>query len=518
MITDLNEADAVAFPGQSYDFCICGAGPAGITLALELGKSYRVLLLEGGSFDYTEESQEDYKGEIIGHDYFPLTATRLRYFGGSSNHWGGWCRPLDEYDFQTPPGGDLSGWPIDRSDLDPYLEGAKRLVGLEGKSFLPPAKRAWWESRIEEGGDWEKVAFAWSEPATRFGREYGDAIKQSENIDCYLNANVLGLTLADDGRSVREVTVADYNGRRFRAKASYVVIAFGGLENARFLLNCDQQNSKGIGNDYGLVGRYFCDHPHFIVGDYILEDRLQQWIAHDLPEDVQTEDLEKYRFFAATQSFLQKHDCLNFYVRFQPRNVIPAALKATFKERLRRSICSSDLVKATLDEFRARDLVCPQGFDGTVKVVSAQEPSPRSRVTLIDEKDRFGLRRMALDWELSDVEKHTFKTAALEFGALMARRRLGRLRIRDWVLSDKDGFPGIQDYEVAGNHHMCTTRMATTPREGVVDSDQRVFGMQNLYIGGSSVFSTTGYVNPTFTIIQMSLRLAAHLDGRVRQA
>ena len=60
---------------------------------------------------------------------------------------------------------------------------------------------------------------------------------------------------------------------------------------------------------------------------------------------------------------------------------------------------------------------------------------------------------------------------------------------------------------------MCATRMSADPREGVVDADCKVHGVSNLYIGGSSVFATAGYANPTYTIVQLALRLGDHLGG-----
>ena len=73
-----------------------------------------------------------------------------------------------------------------------------------------------------------------------------------------------------------------------------------------------------------------------------------------------------------------------------------------------------------------------------------------------------------------------------------------------------------RDWE-GSNHHMCTTRMAADPREGVVDADCRVHGTANLYLGGSSVFASPGFSTPTFTIVQLALRLGDHLDDRLAQ-
>jgi choline dehydrogenase-like flavoprotein len=116
----------------AFDVCIAGAGAAGITLALELEASgRRVCLLEAGGLEPPPlDSDHPYAGESVGQPY-DLLLTRLRYFGGTTNHWGGWCRPLDEIDFQKRPGVPLSGWPIKRSDLDLYYRRAARICEIE---------------------------------------------------------------------------------------------------------------------------------------------------------------------------------------------------------------------------------------------------------------------------------------------------------------------------------------------------------------------------------------------------
>ena len=60
---------------------------------------------------------------------------------------------------------------------------------------------------------------------------------------------------------------------------------------------------------------------------------------------------------------------------------------------------------------------------------------------------------------------------------------------------------------------MGTTRMGTEPATSVVDPDLRVHGQANLYAAGASVFPTSGCVNPTYTIVALSIRLARHLRG-----
>lgn len=62
-----------------------------------------------------------------------------------------------------------------------------------------------------------------------------------------------------------------------------------------------------------------------------------------------------------------------------------------------------------------------------------------------------------------------------------------------------------------GQHHSGTTRMANDNKKGVVNRNLKVFALSNVYVCGSSVFPTNGWVNPTFTIVALSLRLSHHL-------
>jgi choline dehydrogenase-like flavoprotein len=83
------------------------------------------------------------------------------------------------------------------------------------------------------------------------------------------------------------------------------------------------------------------------------------------------------------------------------------------------------------------------------------------------------------------------------------------------VLDPAASLPPLGKAETLGHHHMCTTRMSAHPRHGVVDADCRVHDVENLYLGGSSVFATGGHSNPTYTIVQLALRLGDYLNSRL---
>ena len=152
------------------DVCIVGAGAAGITLAREfIGKPFRVCLLESGGFDFEESTQDLYRGNNAGF-HVPLSVARLRYFGGSTNHWGSYCRPLDEIDFETRDWVPHSGWPFKKSELDPYYDRAQSICQLGPYRYDPQFWQTQAGAPLPLAGDRVVTSiFQMRDPAVRFG-------------------------------------------------------------------------------------------------------------------------------------------------------------------------------------------------------------------------------------------------------------------------------------------------------------------------------------------------------------
>lgn len=53
--------------------------------------------------------------------------------------------------------------------------------------------------------------------------------------------------------------------------------------------------------------------------------------------------------------------------------------------------------------------------------------------------------------------------------------------------------------------------MSTDPERGIVNANLRFHRVDNLYAAGCAPFPTSGFTNPTLTIVALSLRLADHL-------
>src|SRR5262245_35366055 len=277
MLLDAEQDQGGHFKDKVFDVCICGSGPAGITLALSLAaKGRTVAVMEAGGLEITAESQDLYRGENVGLPYLPLDACRLRYLGGSSNHWGGYTRPLDARDFGPLPQHPLNAWPITKADLDAYASRTAEILDL------PPAV-----AQRDIFGGKEDMLFpaAYRVSPVQFAARYQDQLTRSPLVSLCLNANLVDIELKPDLRTVSAMVFRSFAREQpFKVSARSYALCCGGLENPRVLLNANRQIAAGIGNERDQVGRYFCEHIEMVVGRAILASPLsdeEYYIATD---------------------------------------------------------------------------------------------------------------------------------------------------------------------------------------------------------------------------------------------
>jgi len=156
-----------------------------------------------------------------------------------------------------------------------------------------------------------------------------------------------------------------------------------------------------------------------------------------------------------------------------------------------------------------------RGGVGVYAVIRAEQaPNPESRLVLTEKKDALGMRQVALDWRLLDIDRESVSVLMDTLASEYERLGWGTVKPADWLTDTGVNWktdPLISNHPIGGYHHMGGTRMSTTSMTGVVDRDCRVHGCKNLYVASSSVFPTGGWANPTITIMALALRLGDHL-------
>jgi choline dehydrogenase-like flavoprotein len=475
--------DLAALAGTAPDVCIVGAGAAGLTLGTELARhGVDVLVLEGGGLDYSHRSQDLYDAAVVGDPYFdPLTA-RLRYFGGSTGHWAGWTMRLRSMHFRPHPHGLTPGWPIDESALEPYLAPAAERLNVP----VPPEDEA-----VPGCGSLRRTRLVYSTPVARFAETEPAVVERLAALRVALNANVVDLELAD-GR-VHGVVVADYDGNRVTVGARIVVLACGGIEVPRLLRYFNRRYGDALGNEHGLVGAYWMEHPEYDLGLFVQTD-------FDVPPP---DDQDRYSF-VASEELIRRRNILDFRGDF----------KVYEYEGVKAVIADLACLAPNLAERVARSVDSGLRCVGALRLACEQEPRAANRVALADERDRFGVPKAVLHWTRSEADRRTVVTAAQVLAEHAAACDFGRVRLEPWT--DDLDFTPPQHGILAGHHHLGGARMGRHPREGVVDPNGRVFNTSNLYVAGSATFPRGGFSNPTFSIVALALRLADHLRHGLR--
>ncbi len=247
--------------------CIVGGGLAGITLASTFfGTDTRVVLLESGRVGESAQADDLSTGKATAHPYHPLSEASPRQLGGAADAWGARCRPFDSIDFEQRDW-PWSGWPVTFEEMSPYYEKARMFLRMSDLGFtgegwadgLPPLYRHIQDSTSLKIGVWQES------PLAPISETYGDLLQNAENVSVYLGATGLEIMLGSDD-SVSELAVGTFEGTRFTVRADQFVLAGGAFGTTRLLLASNNQMKDGVGNDHGMVGRFFAEHPHIVAG------------------------------------------------------------------------------------------------------------------------------------------------------------------------------------------------------------------------------------------------------------
>lgn len=553
MIRDLSDAPRTEL--GSYDLCIVGTGPAGMTLANELAPSgLSLCVLESGKLRATPFGDALRRVESEGirvKDY-----SRERVFGGASTTWAGLSSPLDEIDLEPRPWIRESGWPIKRSELLTYYRAAAKYRFPELEAFGPGgfgALRAGGPRSLEWSSLDEKVFLAAGEPQN-FAREWRQVFDRA-NVDLYLDATVV--RLEQRGDAVTRAHVRSSGGGAARVEARVFVVATGGIENARLLLQSPGPGGVGIGNARRQVGKWLMNHPKNYFGTLVLDDAVDDWpyyfgCLHG--------GFAGYAGLRLSSDAQRTRRVLNSYVRFEPlfpwsgsRGVESLVtivkhskvLLTAFKARRRGKTVSLRDYSETGDDsdlqnerrgalgwtalgfhvlfdaprvaryayHRLFERVKPRVRAVRLRNFMEMEPRPENEVVLGNQRDAFGEPVPVVRHACSELDKRSLVELHRELAHEFAAASLGRL---ESPLTEEAAAPGAAwPIDQDASHHMGTTRMGTDPAVSVVDQHLRVHDCSNLYMAGASVFPTSGCANPTFTIVALSIRLAAHLRERV---
>lgn len=489
------------------DICIIGTGMGAISAAnVLIPTGHDVTFIETGPIRASQRDRPSVRVESVGRP-FGIPITRGLEVGGGTGFWHGVCAPLDKEDFLERPWIPHSGWPIDQDVLAPWYSVAFRFLCGSGDGF---------DETTCAGGDTMRATDllqvkTYSCRSSPFrGKEILRNWCDRGQARCVYNSTAL-LLVQDNGKS--HTLVAGSGNHRFTVLANRFVIAAGALETPRLLLN-SLCRLGAIQHPFSWwLGRNLIDHPT----GYLSQVMFRQSFGSDISRQRKgSQGGNTFPGFLLKGDVQREHALPNHAVFIRKgisKHPVPnKAIMSFLGVRGVRDVALShlkSLVKHPYIIWRVVHQKLPLRVHsryGDLFFMTEQLPNPKSQVSLSQhERDEFGFPIAQVNWELSKEEISMFA----KYHELV----ISKLRSQAAIRGLRPDLPSRwDDIFSSAAHHLGTARMARTIKDGVVDRNLKVFGLDNVWVSDGSVFPTAGSVNPSLTICALGHRLGTHLN------
>ncbi len=543
------------------DVVIVGAGPAGIVVALEMARSgAEVLLIESGLETYSERIQNLNDAAEYDHELHPpMSMATRRQVGGTSTIWGGRCVPYDPIDFDDRAYIDNTSWPISYEDLLPYY--ARSCTWMVcGRPVFDAMKEPTLARTIVPGlinGDVRSTDLErWSLP-TNFGHEYRLPLQTQANLRLVTGLTCTNIVHAPNTSLVDHLECQTLEGKVVQVRGKRFILAAGGLAGTRLLLASNGPDGTAIGNHSDHLGRWYMGHLEGVIanvrfttppretlfdydkdidGVYVRRrfsfarefqherqlPNIVSWLANpELADPQHGSGILSFVYLALLSPLgklfapadAQRRSLLGERVPGSPYGgTEPGPVSEHLKNLLREPITTVRFMlgfglKRFLPKRRSpgffvynRDNVYPLQYHGE------HRPNPDSRVTLADDHDELGVPKLNIDIRFSDHDVNGVVAAHRCWDEYLRQSGCGQIEYLHDNLAQ-----AVRSRTGGGFHQVGTTRMASDPKDGVVDENLAVHGVENLFVLSSSTFVTSGQANSTLLIVMLAVRLADHL-------
>jgi choline dehydrogenase-like flavoprotein len=432
--------------------------------------------------------------------------------------------PFDPEDFAAGSPRHVHPWPIPFEDYARWVTPAAEFLDTD-PVFHEPAPPGW---PAVEGVNVERVERL---NALEQADDLQERLKQGDApVDLLDRAQLLSMCWEDGAQSRVQTLQILQDGQTATLPCRQVVLACGGLESTRLLLLEQAAQPSVFQGSSEALGRYYMGHLTGAVAEITFRDpEICDGFGYR-SENGQSPYRRRFVLTGETPS----------NVAFWVENLAPSdprhgSGEISAKHLLKRSegfanagphianilrdpVGMLDAMRAGANRLSAAAARRPQRLvahgRGPYALAYHAEHFPEhdSRVMLSDSTDRTGRCRLKVDFRYGQRT-----VQALVDGHKLLARRLQAGNAAEMVLPGDDILAeAIIRKSRDGYHQIGLTRMSDDPKDGVVDTNCRVYGTENLFVASASVFPVSGQANPTLSVVAMALRLADHIRNQHR--
>jgi choline dehydrogenase-like flavoprotein len=420
----------------------------------------------------------------------PFIWIRGRQVGGRSLTWGAVTVRFSDYEFLAPDRDGIGApWPLNYSDLERFYDRVERFVGVEGTReglaqlpdgiFLPPppftaaevkfkqtVQQSWKNRRVigsrgiaESQGASPNVDDRWPRKSSLYGTLH--AALSTGRATLRPNSIVSHLIVDKKIGAMKGVACVDRVTREtFEVFGRVIALCASTIESVRILLNSKScQHPGGVGNSSGMLGRYLLDHMSINlfgkVPDAPDESTRSVGGAHGIY-------IPKFRNVDEKRNeFVRGYGMLGFIQR--PRNQF--------------------LLSSLLEVL----------------------PNSRNRIEIDENKvDAWGIKTVRINFRYSANEHKMLEDAETTMQEMLATAGLSPLH-------REVSAAGLYVHELGG------ARMGTQPATSVLNRFNQCWDAKNVFVMDGSCFVTSGWQNPSLTMMALTVRACAHVVDELKR-
>jgi choline dehydrogenase-like flavoprotein len=505
---------------KSSRVVVIGSGAVGLYAASSLAARGRdVVVVEAGDSNLSSFAAESYSS--VGRPHEGIRLARSRCIGGTTNLWGGQLAEFQPIDFNGRDWLPGSRWPVSYEEIAAYYAPTYQKLGIPPQA--QDDENIWRGisvGRPQLGPEFEVFLTRWLR-IPNFTGMFGEQIRNDEKMSVL--AGHAAVAFRGTGGRIEGVRVVDNLGQSHWIEGSIFILAAGTIENSRLLLHaaldsdwhCPWRENQNI-------GRYFQDHLVGRIGPIrpannktffdmfcnILYDGLKFQPKIRMPNKVlERQKILNIQALLAFEGKASEH--LVYLKQFLKAALIKRQLSGIGDVLKHGAGVVKYLLPLTLRYVRDHRVFVPSSAKIFLTVQAEQVSPVDSRISIDGTVvDSYGLPRVILDWRLGEHELPSIREFAVQIREALQSAGIGELEIDEELLASDPRFLS----KLGDNYHQAGgTIMGWSEQDGVVDKNLRVFGTDNLYVGGASVFRTSSNANTTFTALVFATRLVDHI-------